>query len=166
MAAPVVVLGMVLTVAVYLELKESRIPNWLTLTGMSIGLLLGYLPGGLTFPASLLGLCVGFGFLFLFYVFGGIGGGDVKLMGAVGALLGGNVVGHALFYTAVIGGFMAVTVLIWRGGLWLGVRRGVMRLFKGKRLPESPDDTTPAATVPYGLAIAAGSLLALLLSTT
>src|SRR5674476_228169 len=86
------VLALMLAIAVYVELKESRIPNWLTLSGMALGLLIGYLHGTAAFWMSLGGLVIGFGFLFIFYVFGGLGGGDVKLMGAAGALMGANLI--------------------------------------------------------------------------
>lgn len=109
-----VFLAVLLALSVYWEMKEHRIPNWLTVSGMLAGLMLAYLRGGETLISSLVGLGIGFGFLFIFYVFGGIGGGDVKLMGAIGALLGHKLVVPALFYTAVIGAFMAVVVLIWR----------------------------------------------------
>src|ERR1041385_7904954 len=82
------VLGLVLIVAVYFEMKERRIPNWLTILGMGLGLLIAYLHSTAAFWSSVGGLVIGFGFLFIFYVFGGIGGGDVKLMGAAGALMG------------------------------------------------------------------------------
>ncbi len=99
-----VFLAVLLALSVYWEMKEHRIPNWLTVSGMLAGLMLAYLRGGETLISSLVGLGIGFGFLFIFYVFGGIGGGDVKLMGAIGALLGHKLVVPALFYTAVIGG--------------------------------------------------------------
>ena len=108
------VLALMLGFAVYVELKERRIPNWLTLTGMALGLLISYLHGVQAFWLSLGGLAIGFGFLFIFYVFGGLGGGDVKLMGAAGALMGANLIGPALFYTAFIGAFLAVMMLVWR----------------------------------------------------
>ena len=56
--ASLVALGILLTVAVYLEIRESRIPNWVTLSGMAAGLLLGYLPGGISLRTSLVGLLI------------------------------------------------------------------------------------------------------------
>ena len=160
--APLVVLAIVLIVAVYMELKESRIPNWLTLPGMGIGLMLGYLPGGLSLQSSLGGLGIGFGFLFMFYVFGGIGGGDVKLMGAVGALLGHALAVPALFYTAILGGFMALMVLIWRKSFWSGLKAGAMMFIRGRKATEENKEKESLGTIPYGLAIAGGCLAALM----
>ena len=108
------VVAIVLSVAVYTELKENKIPNWLTFSGMAVGLLIGYIGGQAAFTSSLVGLAIGFGFLFLFYVFGGVGGGDVKLMGAAGALMGSDLTKPAVVYTAVLGAFMAVMLVVWR----------------------------------------------------
>src|SRR3984885_14780995 len=110
--AAMMVLFVMLTVAVYTELSESRIPNWLTLTGMGMGLLIAYLHQALF--SSLGGLAIGFGFLFFFYVFGGSGGGDSKLMGAAGGLMGEEMTKPALFYTTFIGAFIAIMMFIWR----------------------------------------------------
>src|ERR1700733_8026438 len=159
--AAMMVLFVMLTVAVYTELSESRIPNWLTLTGMGMGLLIAYLHQALF--SSLGGLAIGFGFLFIFYVFGGIGGGDVKLMGAAGALMGADLIRPALFYTPLVGGFLAVVMDIWRRDFWMRIASA------GKRLAfwQKPSGSQPAAaapvTVPYGLAIAAGCVAALLI---
>jgi len=155
------VLAAMLGFAVYVELKERRIPNWLTLSGMAAGLLIGYLHGTAAFWLSLGGLVIGFGFLFIFYVFGGLGGGDVKLMGAAGALMGADLIKPALFYTAFIGAFLAVMMVVWRKDFWVRIGWGVRRLaFWRKANGEQPAPISPIA-VPYGVAIAVGCLLAL-----
>jgi prepilin peptidase CpaA len=155
------VLAVMLTIAVYTELKESRIPNWLTLSGMAAGLLIGYLHGNMFFMSSLGGLAIGFGFMFIFYLFNGVGGGDVKLMGAVGALMGVDLVKPALFYTTFIGAFLAVMIVIWRRDFWLRIGQGVRQMaFWRKEKKEQMVKLSPV-TVPYGIAIATGCLLAL-----
>ncbi len=163
-AAPVPALltvALVLTAAVFTELKENKIPNWLTLSGMAAGLAIGYLYGKPALGSSLVGLAIGFGFLFIFYVFGGVGGGDVKLMGAAGALMGGELIKPAVLYTALLGAFLALMIVIWRRDFWLRVGQSVQRLAFWRKT--KADALTPAApvTVPYGLAIAAGCLLAI-----
>ena len=156
-----VALAVMLAIAVYVELKESRIPNWLTFSGMTLGLLIGYLHGTPWFWSSLGGLCIGFGFLFIFYVFGGLGGGDVKLMGAAGALMGVELIKPALFYTAFLGALLAVIVVIWRQDFWLRVAWGFRRLAFWRKAAGGPPAESSPVTVPYGLAITAGCLLAL-----
>jgi len=158
---PLVILALILSIAVYVELRENRIPNWLTLTGMALGLLVGYLRGMPTFWSCLGGLAIGFGFLFIFYVFGGVGGGDVKLMGAAGALMGANLIKPAVFYTAMIGAFLAVMIVIWRKDFWTRIGHGLRRLAFWRKFNENQPAPPEPITVPYGLAIAAVCLLAL-----
>jgi prepilin peptidase CpaA len=163
-AAALIVLALLLIVAVYGEVKENRIPNWLTLTGMASGLLIGYLYGERAFWLHLGGLIIGFGFLFIFYIFGGIGGGDVKLMGAVGALMGADLIKPTLFYTAAIGALLAILIVVWRKDFWARASWNLRRLvFWKKPTSERPAKASPI-TVPYGIAIAVGCLATLLLT--
>jgi len=71
------------------DLKSQRIPNWLTLCGLVAGIAwqVGFhgLPG-LGHAAA--GFAIGFGTFFMLWMTGGSGGGDVKLMGAIGVWLG------------------------------------------------------------------------------
>ena len=64
-------------------------------------------------PASSLGIAL----LILFHLLGGMGGGDVKLMGAVGAFLGPKGVLIAFLATALIGGIYALILLSFHGQL-------------------------------------------------
>jgi prepilin peptidase CpaA len=129
---------------------------------MALGLLIANLHGQNTFWASLGGLAIGFGFLFIFYVFGGVGGGDVKLMGAAGALMGVEMIKPALFYTAFIGAFIAVMMVIWRRDFWMRIAQGLRRLAFWRKQDNNQPVPLPAIKVPYGIAIAIGCVLALL----
>lgn len=160
-----VVLSVLLAVAVYLELKEQRIPNWLTFSGMALGLLIGYLHGMASFWSSLGGLSIGFGFLFIFYVFGGIGGGDVKLMGAAGTLMGVKLIQPALVYTVFIGAFLAVILVVWRKDFWTRIACRIQQLAFWRKDGKTQMAPNTPVTVPYGLAIAIGCLLALFMRT-
>lgn len=161
--AGLVVLAAMLILAVYGEVKEHRIPNWLTFSGMCAGLVLGYMQGKPQFWGHLGGLAAGFGFLFVFYIFGGVGGGDVKLMGAVGALMGFKLMPPTLFYTALIGLCLAVLMLVWRRDFWRRMTMMVRRLvfWRRGRGREAQDTGTEPVLVPYGLAIALGCLMTL-----
>jgi len=168
-----VTLAIILIASVYTEFLEKRIPNEITVPGILIGLLVGYLPVGITFVASLKGLSVGFGFMFIFYMFGGMGGADVKLMGAVGALLGFPLILSALVFTSFIGGAMAILYLIWNGTFWRGFFSSILMLGSWKRhaLPDDEEseneepgdgrDEPELGTIPYGIAIVVGSALAI-----
>lgn len=156
------ILAVMLAIGVYGELKERRIPNWLTLSGMALGLLIGYLHGMPAFWFSVGGLAIGFGFLFIFYVFGGLGGGDVKLMGAAGALMGFDLIKPALVYTAFIGAFMGILMVIWRKDFWARMAGGLRRLAFWRGKAGEPAIAASPVAVPYGVAIAVGCLLAIL----
>ena len=157
--ADLLALTAVISIACYMELRSARIPNVLTGSGMVMGLLFGMLPGGPSFAASVLGLIIGFGALFVFYAVGGIGGGDVKLMGAVGALLGVTHIVPLLFHTALIGAVMAILVLIWKGNALARCKHYFRKLI-GRATDEQLSKET--LTVPYGVAIAIGTLITLL----
>lgn len=77
-----------LTAAV-IDVRSKRLPNWLTVSAGVMALIFHTVTGGLSgLGGSLLGFAVGFSILFVLWLIGGGGGGDVKLMGAVGAWLG------------------------------------------------------------------------------
>jgi prepilin peptidase CpaA len=76
-------------VSAFTDWRDRTIPNWLTIpvTVFALGAR-WYVGGWPLLKIGLLGFCVGFGIYLLFFLVGGRGGGDVKLMGAYGALLG------------------------------------------------------------------------------
>ena len=151
-------LAAILTVTVYTELRDNRIPNWVTMPGLMVGFLAGYLPGGISLGTSVGGFLIGFGFLFLFYMFGGMGGGDVKLMGAVGALLGYPLILTVLMFTAFIGGAMAILALIWSKDFW----RRLAGRFRKTDAEDQAKEPEPVV-VPYGIAIVVGSIMTIFL---
>jgi len=76
-------------IATATDLRNRRIPNWLTVSAAILGLAFHVGTNGVTgLWFSLGGFGVGFGILLVLWLIGGGGGGDVKLMGAVGAWLG------------------------------------------------------------------------------
>jgi len=76
-------------VAMATDLRHRRIPNWLTVSSALLGLVFhGATQGWQGIGQSLGGFAVGFGILLVLWLIGGGGGGDVKLMGAIGAWLG------------------------------------------------------------------------------
>lgn len=107
-----IVVGMILTVATFTDLRERRVPLWLTFGGSAAGLVVAAMAGGTIFWLSLLGLVVGLLVLAPFVICGGIGGADALLLGTIGAWLGWSLVLWTAWWAAVVG---ACVALIARG---------------------------------------------------
>jgi prepilin peptidase CpaA len=114
-----VVLLIVLLAAAVFDVLYRRIPNWLTVSGVLLGIATNTIIGpplhGLLF--SLAGLGVAFGIYVALYALRAMGAGDVKLMAAVGALVGWERWFGIFFVTALIGGAMSLILLLARGRL-------------------------------------------------
>ena len=113
------VLLVVLLAAATFDVLYRRIPNWLTVSGVLLGVAMNAMIGtpeaGLAF--SLVGLAVAFGIYAALYAIRAMGAGDVKLMAAVGALVGWERWFGIFFITAIIGGVMALILVVSRGRL-------------------------------------------------
>ncbi len=153
------------TVAALYDLRSHRIPNLLTIPALAFGLLVHLLLGGwwqLLSSAAAAALCL-FVF-FVFYVAGGMGAGDVKLMTAMGSLFGLSMVGWLLIMTALAGGVMALGVALYRGRLssTLSNVGSIMVHHGSKGLVPHPElnlGNVHNLRLPYGIAICAGTIL-------
>lgn len=166
----------VLVVCLYTDLARGKLYDYAVLPALVLGLLLNYVVGGFwdgglqgtNLGGALLGAGLAGGIFLWPYLRGGLGGGDVKLMAAVGALGGFHrlYIVLALVYTALIGAAMAVLLLIWHRKLWEGVKGSFRFIFSLKRVDrdkdeeESDEERAATLTVPYGTAICLGSTLA------
>ena len=93
-----------LVVAATIDLRSRRIPNWLTVSLLLTGLIQSFLHTGFTTPAaSGLGVLAGLFPPLLLFLLGAMGGGDVKLMAAVGAWLGPWAVLWVFLFAAIAG---------------------------------------------------------------
>src|ERR1700688_2485033 len=103
--------------AVY-DVRSRRIPNFITLPAMVFGLILHAALGGWRQLATAAagGLICGLIF-FVFYLAGGMGGGDVKLITAAGCISGLSLIGHLLILTALAAGVIATGLALYRGQL-------------------------------------------------
>ena len=103
----------VLGISVSYDIRYRRIPNWLTLPAIFTGIVYHTYTGGTSgLILSITGMLLGFGIFIGFYLVGGMGAGDVKLMAAIGSLLGPKDVLFAALYTAIAGGVYAILLLI------------------------------------------------------
>lgn len=167
-------LVLVAVAAAWYDVRERRVPNPLTAGGLLVGLGLGALQGPAGLGLALAG--AGLAFLVALPVFmaGGLGGGDVKLLAAVGAFLGPAQLPAALLAIALVGGAMAAVEVVRRRAvartvmnLWILVKsagRGTLSRWKSRETGGALTvDDAAAITLPYALAIAVGAVLVRLL---
>jgi prepilin peptidase CpaA len=149
------------------DVKSRRIPNFITFPCMLLGLALHLALGG--WKQLLLSLAAGLicGVVFLlFYIAGGMGAGDVKLITAVGCIAGMPHVAYLLVLTALCGGAMAVVLALARGQLQQTISNvgAIASHHSEQGLQPHPDlnlSNLNTNRLPYALAIAGGSLLTL-----
>ncbi|MEO0074813.1 MAG: A24 family peptidase [candidate division WOR-3 bacterium] len=148
------------------DLTKQKIYNWVTLPGIGLGFLInGIFSGMVGLKSAGLGFSIGFSFLFIIFLVGGMGGGDVKLMGAIGALKGYPFVISALVYSILVGGFIAFAVLIWKKK-FLRTMRNIFLFLISKVFPfihSSEMKKEEMEKVPFGIAIVIGTIWALIM---
>lgn len=154
-------LGIALVIAAITDVRYGRIPNAVTGPLAMLGLVVhGVTEGWDGILFSLEGLGLGLGILLLFYALGGMGAGDVKLLGAVGAVIGPVDVFVAFLTTACLGGLYAIGLMVVTWGLPSTaerVRAILTTWFVTKVLTVSvPGDRQPKLR--YGLVIGLGTL--------
>jgi prepilin peptidase CpaA len=148
--------------AVIEDLGWRRISNWTSGGAVAGGLIVNYSQKGWSGAwHSLLGALIGFGVFLVFYLLGGMGGGDVKLMAGFGALLGDGRILTAALLAAASGGVMALGYLAVRGifrrsRIWWGVA-----VPESSRSEDKPSDAKSGESIPYAPAITMGAWLAL-----
>jgi prepilin peptidase CpaA len=100
------------------DLRSRRIPNVLTFGGALAALVFHTAHAG---SAGLLTSLAGWGLggvcFLLPFALGGLGGGDVKLLAALGAWLGPALTVWVALYTGIAGGILALVVALARGYL-------------------------------------------------
>ena len=164
--AQVVSLGLAM-VACGWDLRTRRIPQVLTLGGALAGLAFHLAIGGWRAGVvCVLGWAVGLAIFFLPFALGGLGAGDVKLLGAIGAWLGPVNVLWVGLYAGVAGGVLAIFVAVTKGYLFkaignVGVMVAYWRLNGVKPLPEITLEHSRGPRLAYAVPILAGTMVTL-----
>ena len=148
----------------YYDVRYRRIPNLLVagllIGGLTINISFGGVSGGL---ASIEGLGLAFLPMFLIHLFGAMGAGDVKLFGAVGAVVGVSLVPLTFVIVVMLGAALAIYTML-RSGTVFSTLHGVLRIFvgimPGWEMPRFAIPSDRKHTIPYGVAIMLGSLIA------
>jgi prepilin peptidase CpaA len=152
--------------ACWFDVRTRRIPNWLTFPGAALGLAAATVAhGGHGTVSSAAGFLVGLALFFPLFVLKGLGAGDVKLMGALGAWLGTSMIFGVAFYTTLAGGALAIALMTKHryvgqaaSNLWLLFTH--WRVFGIRPLDSLTLETSGGPKLPYALPIAAGLTLA------
>lgn len=144
----------------YYDIRYRRIPNsivvFVLLTGLTLNTVLGGMPG---FLSSIVGCVLGFGLMLLLRLFGAMGAGDLKLFAAIGALIGVALVPQTFLFVLLTGGVVGAVYMMRR-------RRTRKTLSRLRHLLSHPfhavdvdQPTLIKESIPYGIAITAGSVL-------
>jgi prepilin peptidase CpaA len=152
-------------VAGWLDWRSRRIPNWLTLSGLGVGLTTAGLamgwPGA---QAGLAGTGLALGLLLPLVWLRALGAGDWKLMGALGAALGPAQIVRVLLASIFIAGIMAVAQITWQKR-WLSALGNLVELIRGffvfglKAHPRITLDNPAMPSLPFGVAVAGATIL-------
>ena len=155
----------VLGVATFTDLRSRRIPNWLVLPFLVLGLLVsGWLNGWHGLGQSAMGVGLGAVVFGALAWMGGMGMGDVKLCVAIGAWVGPVQLMTALVLTGLVGGVMALGWAAY-GGFLKELFRGSGEIVfgvgkRGLRPHTSLNLANPTARkMPYAPAIAIGTVI-------
>lgn len=169
-----------ITVSGFFDLKERRIPNKITFTGILIGILFNLYSGGwMGLLQGVFGMFAGLAIFFLPFVMGGMGAGDVKLMGAIGALMGWEFSVMTALYSAIVGGAMVIIHLLYKGKLRETLKKMMYAMinmllefatrlgynetvYKAHEKFSKNGHDYKKIYIPYGVAIAGGAVLVLI----
>ncbi|MFT4111388.1 A24 family peptidase [Silvibacterium sp.] len=157
-------------VAALWDIRTRRIPNLLCATAFAAGLLLHFgldgWQGMLTALAA--GMLAG-GVFLLFFIAGGMGGGDVKIVAGIAALAGFSQLPYFLIFTGIAGGVMAVMLIVRHGVFRSTFKNLTVLMGHHARRGLTPHkelnvENKSTLRLPYGVAIAAGALFTLYLN--
>jgi prepilin peptidase CpaA len=152
-----------LAASAWLDARSRRIPNTLTGAAMIAGLVLSTVHlGTVGFAASLAGLVVGATPLLVPFALGGVGGGDVKMMAAVGTFVGPVLVLVSLVFGMALGGIVMAAYLVHRGLLREKLTALAAALRVVRRRPGA--GAGPVVALPYSVPLALGTVAAVALS--
>jgi len=164
--AAAALMTVMVAIAVYTDVRVGRIFNLLTAPCILLGLALNAACGGWDgLELALKGLALGIAIFIGSNILLGriLGGGDIKLLIAIGAIQGPQFLLWTCVYMAISGGILAVALSVCRGDflaslkrLWAGI---FLRMFA--KVKVDVHDSQSVARLPYAVPIAIGSFVAL-----
>lgn len=175
------ILIILVLLSVYFDLTQKKIPNIITFPVILWGLLTYSIFEGFEgFKFSTIGFLVGLGIFLIPFILGGMGGGDVKMMAAIGSLKGWRFVLTTAIYSALVGGIIVIIYLIYKGKLWITFKSllGIILkpilfiltiTFKNRTITKineyfiNIESYNEKHYIPYGVAIGLGTVLVFLI---
>ena len=148
---------------VHQDVRDMRIPNWLTLSGLAVAIAVATIDNGFQGTLwALAGAATALGLLFLPFAMRWLGAGDVKAVMVLGAFWGAANLLPALWWMIVAGGVMAIAVIAVQGGSVDLLRRWALSAkhsFLFRRVVYfAPDSESPAAKgLPFAVAMGLGA---------
>ncbi len=143
-----------------LDWRTRRVPNLLTITGVAFGGMLHLATGGWRgLATALLAAVIATALFGVFFLAGGMGGGDVKLLAAVACLAGLEHLVSLLLATAVLGGVLALLFAFYHRRLRATLAHTFRVWCQASGFVVGETDTHEPLYLPYGLAIAAGAIV-------
>jgi len=155
-------------IAAFFDWYKGRIPNWLTFSMVVLGILVNSVFYGVSgFQQSLVGFACGILFLFIPFAVGGVGGGDVKLMGAIGSLVGPGLIFQIFLVSAVFGGIFSLAAMVKQKAVkktFEGIRNRLIYFALTKKAPQEEKwgQLKNKLAIPYAFAIGCGTIVVLL----
>jgi prepilin peptidase CpaA len=150
--------------ATVIDIRTRRIPNLLTALMAATGIGLAAVgANGVSVAAAALGIVIGFCLMLPGHALGATGAGDVKLMAAVGAIVGPILVVKAFLFTGIAGGVLAIVVAVRRRRLAATLAATGHMIGAPSEAPHVIRSAVPGSRFAYGPAIAVGSVLAVLM---
>jgi prepilin peptidase CpaA len=162
-----IILGLAIALALiagWMDWRSRRIPNWLTVPGLLLGILANVVLGGLHgLKVSLLGAGLGLLILLPFVFLRSLGAGDWKLAGALGAVVGPAVLTDLLMGSVFVAGVMALGLVIYKRR-FMETLRNMGRILAAMLTLHMPSsevslDNPQSLKVPYGVALALTMLI-------
>ena len=163
---PIWLVTVTLVVAAVIDGLQLKVPNWITFPMIVSGWVYSTVAfGGEGLAWSMIGTAVGLALLLPAYAIGGMGAGDVKLLGGVGAWVWGTVTFYAFCASAVIGGVIAVGMVLisrtWQkhqAQFWM-ILNEVTTIRDPETLATIAAQRKPSMMLlPYGIPIAIGTI--------
>lgn len=174
-----IILIILLILSILFDVMKRKIPNFLTFPVILSAMITSIIFGGLNgILFSLAGFLVGMLVFLLPFAMGGMGAGDVKLMGAIGSLMGWRFVLKTALLTGIVGGILALGYVVFAGKLLqtlknvvgtllkpilrlLLMRTESDRVLKIYNYVNQDGNSYTKTYLPYGLAIGIGTIMAL-----